>query len=679
VLLARVARINGEGAIERLLGEASCERTAAYLGDIANWISYREMIGLWEAAATVTGEPEIARHAGEDAVRQLGSSATSVVLRGLGSPEELLRQVGTASRRFSTVAELETVEVRPGFAEVRASANPGFVRHPLHCEWTRGMLSQCTVLFGLEPANVEHSICQGAGAADCRYLISWESEVAGADLDPGELALGLERQLEAMSERLSNVFATATDLISSADLDDILARITERAGLQVRAPRYLLAVRPDPDSGVHRHQKGLSDEEGLAVAERVLAPDPGVLPDHWLCVPVASQRNRYGWLVAMYEPGTRFFPQERELLEVYARYAATALDSASALSEARARQHDAQQRYEESHALLELARRLATAESSEAVAARMAEAVPAVIDCDRVSVYVWEEETGEFARQAVGGPDPGDDRGALQRIRPATAPRLAALLAQPDPEPFFIELDQLGPEAVLSQLALASVVVVPITTERRLLGCLVVSVREDPERLAPSQELGNRLSGVAAHAVTALENGRLVDRITHQARHDHLTGLLNRMGFKEALTRANRRALEGAESLALFFLDLDGFKAINDELGHEAGDRLLGAVGRRLEARLRPSDTAARLGGDEFAVIAEGVGGETESARIEARLLDAFEEPFNLRRERVVVRVSIGRAIWPLDVGDPEELLRAADAAMYGMKRRKPGGRASRA
>ena len=631
----------------------------------------------WAPAATVAGEPEIARHAGEDAVRQLGSSATSVVLRGLGSPEELLRQVGTASRRFSTVAELETVELRPGFAEIRATANPGFERHPLHCAWTRGMLSQCTVLFGLEPATVEHPLCQGTGAPDCRYLISWEPEPSTEDLDPAERALGLERQLEAMSERLSNVFATATDLISSGGLDDILARITERAGLQVRAPRYLLAVRPGSGSGVHRHQKGLSEQEGLAVAERVLDPDPGDLPEHWLCVPVSSQRHRYGWLVAMYEPGTRFFPQERELLEVYARYAATALDSASALNEARIGQREAQERYEESHALLDLARRLASAENSQAVAARLAEAVPAVIDCDRVSVYVWEEGAGEFSRQAIGGPDPGDDGGALERIRPSAVPRLAALLAQPDPEPLFIEVEQLGPGEVLDELSIESVVIVPITTERRLLGCLVVSVRHDPERLEQTPELGNRLSGVAAHAVTALENGRLVDRITHQARHDHLTGLLNRMGFKETLARANRRAIEGGENLGLFFLDLDDFKAVNDELGHEAGDRLLGAVGRRLEARLRPSDTAARLGGAEFAVIAEGVGAATARARIEARLLDAFEEPFTLSGEDVTVRVSIGRAIWPLDVGSPDELLGAADTAMYEMKRRKAGGRPS--
>jgi diguanylate cyclase (GGDEF)-like protein len=675
VVVARVSASGGEEAVRRLLRDASCRRGPAYLTDIGNWVSYDEMIALWEAAAEITGDREFARHAGEDAVRHLGSSSTSIVLRGLGSPQEVLRQVGVASGRFSSVAEMEALEVRPGFAEIRAVAAPGFPRHPLQCEWTRGMLSQATALFGLQPASVEHSSCQGRGDAECRYLVSWDPEPTAADESPAERALGLERQLQSMSETLNSVFATATDLIDSGDLDDTLARITERAALQVRAPRYLLAVRPGPDSRIHRHQRGLDEEEGREVAERVLASDRGPLPDNWLTAPVRSQRNEYGWLVAIYEHGAQFFPQERELLEVYARYAATVLDSASALSEARERQHEAQRRYEESHALLNLARSLATAESSEAVARRLAEAVPSVIDCDRVTVYLWNEHEGEFLRRATGGSNPGAGGLTPQNLRPEEVPRLAALIEQPNHEPLFADLEN-SPEdqaQMLRRGGVKAVVTVPIATDERLLGCLSVSVCEEPERLRPSQELRDRLSGVAAHAVTALENGRLVDRITHQAHHDHLTDLLNRTGFKEALAGANRRALESGEPLGLFFLDLDCFKSVNDELGHEAGDHLLGSIAGRLESRLRPSDTAARLGGDEFAVIAERLGDEGMMETIGESLAGAFLEPFSIGEGSVRIEASIGRAVWPLDVRNPEELLRCADAAMYEVKRRRPG------
>ncbi len=464
-------------------------------------------------------------------------------------------------------------------------------------------------------------------------------------------------------------------LVDSGDLDATLARITERAALEARASGYLLAVRPEPDSRIHRHQKGLDEEESRNMAERLLGPDPGPLPSNWLSAPVRSQRSEYGWLVAIYEPGAEFFPQERELLEVYARYAATVLDSASALSEARELQREAQRRYEESHALLNLARSLATAESSEAVARRLTEAVPAVIDCDRVTVFAWDEREREFLLLAFGGSHPGEDHLTPRRMRPEEVPRLAALIERPNSEPLFTDVEH-SPEDQVRMLrhgGVEAAVTVPIATEERLLGCLSVAVCEGAERLQPSRELRARLSGVAAHAVTALENGRLVDRITHQAHHDHLTDLLNRTGFKEALAAAHSRALETEGRVGLFFLDLDGFKAVNDELGHEAGDDLLRFVADRLASRLRPSDTAARLGGDEFGVIVERLGDVDVMEGIGERLAEAFLVPFNIGQGSIRIEASIGSAVWPLDVQKPEELLRCADAAMYEVKRRRSG------
>jgi diguanylate cyclase (GGDEF)-like protein len=479
-----------------------------------------------------------------------------------------------------------------------------------------------------------------------------------------------------MTARLQSVFDTAADLIASGDLDGTLARITERAAQQVRAPRFLLAVRPTPDSALHFHHKGFEADDARGLAERVLGDDGAAPPEHWLLARVRSHRHDYGALVAVHERGVGFFDHERELLDVYARYAATALDSATALAEAKARHEEAQRRheeaqrrYEESRTLLELARRLARAGSSEQIAQQLADAVPGVVDCDRASVYVWRPEAGELVREAINATDRGGDADAgWRRIRPDAVPQLADWLERPSAEPLFLDMETTPVRDSLREFGAVAAVAVPIATDERFLGCLVVSVVERGERLASRPELVDRLSGVAAHAVTALENGRLVDHITHQARHDSLTGAANRSGFHERLAAATGRAGRDETSLALFYVDLDDFKPINDEHGHEVGDELLCAVTRRLAECVRGNDTVARLGGDEFAVLVEGIASDAQLDAISDRLARAFAEPLHAGGRTFSIRASIGRAVSPGDEG-PQALLRRADAAMYDVKR----------
>ena len=136
----------------------------------------------------------------------------------------------------------------------------------------------------------------------------------------------------------------------------------------------------------------------------------------------------------------------------------------------------------------------------------------------------------------------------------------------------------------------------PLATADALLGLLTVSVTRPPGAAQARPDLLDRLSGVAAQATTALQNGALVDQITHQALHDQLTGLANRLQFTDQLRVAINRARQRGESLTLFYVDLDGFKPVNDEFGHEVGDQLLVAVGKRLRASTRADDTVARLG-----------------------------------------------------------------------------------
>ncbi|MHB8490675.1 MAG: diguanylate cyclase domain-containing protein [Solirubrobacteraceae bacterium] len=667
VILARVRRVAGDDAVAQLLDRAASTHDAEYLEDLGNWVAYDEAIALLDAGETITFDPGFARHVGEDGMKVLGGSATASVLRSLGSPEEHLKRLNVSAKRYSSAAELDAIEVRPGYADIRAVAAAGFVRHRQHCQWTVGMLSLATSLFGLAPAKVEHISCQALGAPDCRYHLTWDPDGSGQD-DSSQVAM-LRLQLDSLSERMQGVFETTTDLISTGDLEETLHRIADRAAQQVRAPRHLLAVRPSPDAEIVFHQRGLDEDEAQTVARRIFENED--LPDNWCVATVRSRQREYGRLVAMYEEGAQFFPQERELLDLYARYAATALDSATALMDARLNRDEAQRRHEEARALLNLARLLASAGTSDDIAQRLADAIPNVIDCDRVAVSLWDDEAGELVRRAVNASS--QETMSVERFRPEDIPRLAAWLKQPDPEPHFIDMNESPLKGPLGEVGAVASVAVPIATSQHFLGTLHVSVRERPERLAPSAELSDLLSGVAAHAVIALENGRLVDHITHQAHHDQLTGLANRLAFGERMSDAIGQDGPEPTPFALFYIDLDRFKPVNDEFGHEVGDSVLRAVAERLCSCAREGDTVARLGGDEFAVIVAGIDQVGALDIVAARFDRAFESPFIIDGQRLTVRASIGRAVWPIDAPDIEGLLREADATMYQVKRSRPG------
>jgi diguanylate cyclase (GGDEF)-like protein len=658
VLLARVHAYGGAPAVADLLRLAGSTRTPEYLLDIGNWISYDEAVALWAAGTRVTHHPQFSRAVGEDAARRLNGSPVAALLRSLGSPEEVYRQLATAATKFSIVTHMEAVDVGPGYAEIVARAAEGFPRNADHCAWTCGLLTQPTVLFGLPPATIEHHECEALGAEYCRYRAVWDAN-GTASAQSSEQVEALRLQLAAMTERLESMFATASDLIGADDIAEVLARITDRAALEVRAPRYLLAVRTRTGGDVHCHARGFAADEVDATAERVLDSHAS-LPESWLVVPVRSNRRDYGRLLAMYDGGHKFFAQERELLEVYARYAASALDNATALTEARQ--------------LHGLARALAAAGTSGEVAARLADAVPIVVDCDRVGVYLWDETRGELVRRALN-----DDDETEWSIAPSPGGPLEQLLNDPTAEPLFVNPDEGNRmlRALLSNVGAVASIVVPITAPDAFLGLLIVSVMSGPERLEPTPDLLDRLSGVAAHATTALQNGRLLDRITRQALHDELTGLANRTQFTTTL----RQVIDGSGHVTLFYIDLDNFKPVNDEFGHEMGDRLLMAVADRLDGCTRAQDTVARLGGDEFAVLVA----EDEADAVAARLAGVFRDPFVVDGHEFALGASIGRAEFPAHAQDAEGLLRVADAAMFVAKRdvsapggpRRPGSEAS--
>jgi diguanylate cyclase (GGDEF)-like protein len=168
----------------------------------------------------------------------------------------------------------------------------------------------------------------------------------------------------------------------------------------------------------------------------------------------------------------------------------------------------------------------------------------------------------------------------------------------------------------------------------------------------------------------AIERGRAELLLAQQALHDALTGLPNRMLLLDRLTYALAQSERGDSAVAVLFLDLDGFKAVNDRLGHLAGDALLRGVAGRLLAWVRPGDTVSRFGGDEFTVLVREVAGREEAAEIAERLTDAVSEPLSVEGEEISLMPSIGIALGK-GIRKPEELLERADEAMYSAKRRE--------
>ena len=181
---------------------------------------------------------------------------------------------------------------------------------------------------------------------------------------------------------------------------------------------------------------------------------------------------------------------------------------------------------------------------------------------------------------------------------------------------------------------------------------------------------GRRL--VLASCRDLTERRAMEGRLAHMAFHDYLTGLPNRALFAERLSRTLGRADRDGEPVCLLFLDLDGFKEVNDRHGHEAGDALLAAAAGRVKRCLRPSDTAARMGGDEFAVLLEGLGPE-RAREVAARIGEALGAPFAVGGEEAHTGASVGVACAVPGQKDAAELLGEADREMYRAKERRRG------
>ena len=200
---------------------------------------------------------------------------------------------------------------------------------------------------------------------------------------------------------------------------------------------------------------------------------------------------------------------------------------------------------------------------------------------------------------------------------------------------------------------------------------MVEGVRKDGSALPLDVSLastsvgGNELFTVIARDATIRKLHE--DQLEHQATHDPLTGLANRKLFDELLIRAVFRAERSRRAIAVLYLDLDGFKDVNDVFGHQAGDRVLSETSRRLEAVIRPGDIAARMGGDEFVVLCENLATPDDAEKIATRIVQAVGKPIPVAAGVATVTASVGIAIGSFGESAGSIVARA-DEAMYRTK-----------
>ena len=282
------------------------------------------------------------------------------------------------------------------------------------------------------------------------------------------------------------------------------------------------------------------------------------------------------------------------------------------------------------------------------------------------AVLEYEPETDDFAIRASIEPEREGARIPAGKASPAGAALLAG-------EPVVVDWateTRFEPSDALRRVDATSGLCVLIEGAEEPFG--VLGAHSVSGRVFTAQDV-SFVQSVANTLSVALERGRSDEAIRHNALHDPLTGLPNRVLFLDRLALALARARRNGTATAVLFVDLDGFKTVNDSLGHAAGDELLRRVAPRVAGALRVSDTVARFGGDELIVLCEDVEGEADAIAVGERILAAFQEgPFAVFDDEVFVTASVGLALATPEA-TPGSLVRDADTAMYRAKEQGSG------
>ncbi len=291
-----------------------------------------------------------------------------------------------------------------------------------------------------------------------------------------------------------------------------------------------------------------------------------------------------------------------------------------------------------------------------------------VVTCDVASITLVDMDSDHMARTFIEAPD-GEDN--VQRVE--LGERELTMLAE-HPGGMLLSWDSAWPRYLipLKRQGARWFLLVPIRYKGRLTGIISLGYRQKPHL---DEEDVKRVRDFADRLAVAFSTVEREEQLYNQAHFDPLTRLPNRQLFKDRLEREIMHAKMEKNLMAVLFIDLDHFKKVNDSVGHSAGDELLKMAAERLRRCVRESDTVARLGGDEFTIILSKINDPTDASGVSEKILELFNQPFDIDHHEHFVSASIGITLYPSDGTTAEELLRNADTAMY---RAKDSGRSTR-
>ncbi len=329
------------------------------------------------------------------------------------------------------------------------------------------------------------------------------------------------------------------------------------------------------------------------------------------------------------------------------------------------------ERTRELESVVAMGREVAAALDSHVVGDLIARHLAQAVGFDECGIYAWERAD---AQVRTVGYHPHERRALLREVYLlADYPETARVLASRKVSVIDPSDPGADPSEVrfLADLGGRLMFQIPMLVNGQAIGTVELlshsgaSLRD--RQVAVAQTMANE-------AGVLFENARLYAQIRHQAFYDHLTGLPNRALFGDRVDHALARRL-GQDDLrsALLFVDIDDFKVINDQYGHDVGDQVLAGVAARLQGLLRPGDTVARLSGDEFGILVEDVTDRREADAIAVRVVGAFTRPIDTVQRKIRVSVSVGVDVGSATVHDSESLIRNADFAMYGAKQSGKG------
>jgi len=624
-----------DGTLGRIFAAAGEPRPPAALLDANTWSSYAQYRALVEATSEVLALDDDFTASAQHVFNRPEEPELLEALQALGSPDAVLASMPMLTPRLSPAATALTSHVGPNEWLIDYALRAEFAPFRSNCGLQAALYALVPRMFGAGNVTIVEETCQCDGAPACRYRLAWHE---GDDV--ARRAEFYELRAQLLDARLEHLHRLVETLATAADPEVALEAIVGGAVRAVSAHGAVLGLVRGLAAPRRVYHHGFDDPEtALRLAEAVEAGDTPDDPGS-VVVEIRSASRLYGRLTVI--GAGQHITSAPGVIGTYARLAAAFMDSVRQATTTRV--------------LLELSTSLAELATPDEMAARLARATPDVVDCDRAAVFL-ADGAGEVRLAAAAGY--GDD--ALAALaEPATIAWLAA-----------------APVGVLTRRdAREACVVVPIASGAETLGWILAAVDDDVTAHPHGDvdvDVPQRLGGLAHQAAVALDNARLLDRVRHQALHDALTGLANRALLLDRVDQLLARGRRNHSSVAALFLDLDGFKDVNDVLGHDAGDELLRAVAGRLTAALRDVDTVGRLGGDEFVVLVDATM-DAGPELVAERILKVMREPFALEgmSAPLTITASIGIAVGDRATGG--ELLRDADIALYRAKEQGKDG-----